>query len=98
MYRKEDFNRSFSNQRKYVRFTFAVIVGIVLIIFIAYGYLSSSFKYEIREPDYSHSRSNIGYTSHFCNSYTEDGNCIKFTDEMGNEQKICGSYNIVKHN
>lgn len=73
------------------------IFGIFILILVARGILSSNFKYEIREPDRSASSVSNGSVSHFCNNYTEEGDCIIFVDEFGAKNKICGTYKIIKN-
>lgn len=90
---RKDFDRS-SNRIKYGVIAMFVVVGLV---FVFRGVLVSKFTYEVREPDFSRSSTNIGYISHFCNKYKIDGNCIEFIDEFGTKQRICGTYKIVNN-
>lgn len=79
----------------FFKFVFAGIFALFLIGFLFKGYIignnimKGEHLYVIRVPDYSGN-----YEEYLAKDYIEKDGCIKFEDEFGFKQKICGNYTV----
>jgi hypothetical protein len=69
----------------------------IVVIFGILGFIIWSNSY-LHNQGYIEIRVNYGqdYHSYWTKEFSEDNGCISFVDESKRQQKICGSYQIIK--